>query len=98
MLPKILKESEVQAFKFWFNGALQEGLHYENELFYKALAVEAAKRTRLYHLGCKLAEKGGSILITVTDQSSSLWISLRNQELLAQVKENPVAGLPHVHL
>lgn len=98
MLPKVLKETEIQAFKFWFDGALQEGLHYDNELFYRALAVEDAQRTRLYHLGCKLTERGGSTLITVAEQQCSLWIGLRSKEILDQMAENPVKGLPYFHL
>lgn len=98
MLPKVVRETDLHVFKFWFNGALQDGLHYDNELFYRALAVELDKRTRLYHLGCKLATQGGDALITISDQSSSLWLSLRSQELLAQIQENPVEGLPHPSL
>jgi len=94
MLPKVLRETDVQVFKFWFNGALQEGLHYDNELFYRALVVESVKRTRLYHLGCKLSEKGGQTVITVADDKSSLWLSLRSRLALSQHGFLPIQGLP----
>ncbi len=95
MLPKVLRETDIRVFRFWFNGALQDGVHHSNELFYRALAVQAENRTRLYHLGCKLSQKGGSTLITISDQGNSLWISLRSQAVLDQIEANPVSGLPH---
>ncbi len=98
MLPKVVRETDVHVFKFWFNGALQDGLHHDNELFYRALVVDTEKRPRLYHMGCKLSEQGGTTLITITDQSCSLWLSLRGQDLLTQVQQNPVAGLPQPNL
>ena len=98
MLPKVLLETDINIFKFWFNGALQDGLHYHNELFYRALVVEPEQRPRLYHLGCKLSDKGGETLITLADQGSSLWVSLRSQAVLAQIQENPVSGLPNLRL
>jgi hypothetical protein len=98
MLPKIVRETDLRIFKFWFQGALQDGLHYQNELFYRALAVQLCHRPRLYHLGCKLSEKGGITLISMAEDSSSLWLSLRSQEVLNQITTNPVRGLPHLHL
>ncbi|MEB3289331.1 MAG: hypothetical protein VKI82_05415 [Leptolyngbya sp.] len=94
MLPKILEEHRIQVFKFWFGGALQDGSHYQNELYYRALTVESDKRTRLYHLACKLSQQGGGVLVSLSDDQCSLWISLRNQSLLRQVIEERVAGLP----
>ncbi|NJL48215.1 MAG: hypothetical protein HC929_12955 [Leptolyngbyaceae cyanobacterium SM2_5_2] len=49
MLPKVLPENRIQVFKFWFGGALQDGAHHNDELYYRALTVESHKRTRLYH-------------------------------------------------
>jgi hypothetical protein len=98
MLPKVLRESDVQMFKFWFNGALQDGLHYDNELFYRALMVQPEKRPRLYHLGCKLSETAGKTLITVSDENSSLWLSLRGHAGLSQGANFSMGGLSHPQL
>ena len=95
MLPKILEERRIQVFKFWFGGALQDGFHYQNELYYRALTVESEKRTRLYHLACKLSQQGGVVLVSIRDDQCSLWISLRNQSMVHQAMENRIAGLPH---
>jgi hypothetical protein len=98
MLPKVLPESRIQIFKFWFNGALQDGTHYGNELYYRALTVEATKRTRLYHLACKFSEQQAGALVSVTDDQCSLWISLRSQRMAAQLLQQRVAGLPRPRL
>lgn len=94
MLPKILEERRIQVFKFWFGGTLQDGTHYHNELYYRALTVESSYRTRLYHLACKLSGKGGVIVVSLDDQQCSLWISLRDQALAHEAMNGQVAGLP----
>jgi hypothetical protein len=98
MLPKVLKDKQVQGFKFWFSGALHDGLHYRHELFYRILTVQSGQRPRLFHLGCRLCQNGGQALITVSAHQSSLWISLRSQVVLSQIKANPVQGLPNLQL
>jgi hypothetical protein len=99
MLPKVLRETDINVFKFWFNGALQDGLHYDNELFYRALVVNSAKRTRLYHLGCKLSENGGQTVITVAEEESSLWLSLRSRRAMAkQGDAASIQGLPNLQI
>ena len=98
MLPKVLPESRVQVFKFWFNGVLQDGTHYSNELYYRALTVESTRRTRLYHLACKFSEQQAGALVSIADDQCSLWISLRSQMMAAQLLQQRVAGLPRPHL
>ncbi|HSM83171.1 MAG TPA: hypothetical protein VLS96_15885 [Nodosilinea sp.] len=98
MLPKVLPESRIQVFKFWFNGALQDGTHYYNELYYRALTVESENRTRLYHLACKFTEQQAGSLVSIDANQCSLWISLRSQAKAAQLLEQQIAGLPRPHL
>lgn len=98
MLPKVLPESRIQVFKFWFNGALQDGAHFANELYYRALTVETDKRTRLYHLACKFSEQQAGALVSIADNQCSLWISLRSQAMAAQLLQQRVTGLPRPHL
>ncbi len=98
MLPKVLQENRIQVFKFWFSGALQDGTHYYNELYYRALTVENDKRTRLYHLACKFSERGAIVLVSLNNGQCSLWISLRHQAIADQLLENSVAGLLHPRL
>lgn len=83
MLPQIMPERRLRTFKFWFNRGLQDGLYYQNELYYRSKSVEAGQRSRLYQLACKLGEHNANILLTTTEAQYSLWINLRNQKLAA---------------
>ncbi|MGF1568257.1 MAG: hypothetical protein ACFCVD_09345 [Nodosilinea sp.] len=94
MLPNVLPESRIQVFKFWFSGALQDGIHHRHELYYRALTVPTSKRTRLYHLACKFSEQGATTVVSVTKLQCSLWISLRHQAMVAPLLEHRGAGLP----
>lgn len=83
MLPQVLREDHIRIFKFWFNGGLQDGLHFRNELFYRCKTVDIFQRARLYQLATRLTEHHAYVLVTVTPDHCSLWISLRNQKLAA---------------
>ncbi|MBE7380837.1 MAG: hypothetical protein F6J95_005455 [Leptolyngbya sp. SIO1E4] len=83
MLPSVISESAVQPFKFWFNGTLQDGLHFHNELYYRLKEQPITARSKLYHLACKLSRRGADILLTVDKQQCSLWANLRNQRVAA---------------
>lgn len=81
MLPQILSERQLRTFKFWFNSGVQDGLHHQNELYYRAKTVDSSQRMRLYQLACRLSDRNANLLISAAEDSCSLWISLRNQEL-----------------
>lgn len=83
MLPKVVTESQVQPFKFWFNDSLQDGVHYQDELYYRLRQTSITDRSRLYQLACKLVQHGADVLLTATDEQCSLWANLRNQKVLA---------------
>lgn len=94
MLPTVLEENRIQIFKFWFGGALQDGTHHQNELYYRALTVEHEKRPRLYHLACKIADRGGATIVSLSPDQCSLWLSLRHQGAAYEALGNLVSGLP----
>ncbi|HEY9764698.1 MAG TPA: hypothetical protein V6D07_19375 [Trichocoleus sp.] len=90
MLPQILPESCLSTFKFWFDGKVQDGLHYQHELYYRARTVTTDQRARLYQLACKLTERRACVVVTAWDDKYSLWISLRNQKLAAMTLRSAV--------
>ncbi|MBD0335114.1 MAG: hypothetical protein ICV62_06475 [Cyanobacteria bacterium Co-bin13] len=96
MLPQVLLESQLHLFKFWFNGSVQDGLHHQNELYYRAQTVRSDQRTRLYQTACRLAERQADIVVSTAGNCCSLWISLRNQRLavvnLQQAVSQPLTG------
>lgn len=97
MLPHILSENRLRTFKFWFNGGVRDGLHYQNELYYRAKQVDTAQRSHLYRLACRLADQQANIVLSATDQQYSLWVNLRNQKLavmsLRQATQRPTDSL-----
>lgn len=94
MLPTILDEDRIQVFKFWFGGVLQDGTHHHNELYYRALTVEPENRPRLYHLACKISDRGGVAIVSLGGDQCSLWLSLRHQGGAYESLGKLVSGLP----
>ncbi|NJL44629.1 MAG: hypothetical protein HC922_00480 [Leptolyngbyaceae cyanobacterium SM2_3_12] len=88
-----MSENQIRVFRFWFNDALHDGTHFQNELYYRAMAVETDRRTRVYHLACKLSDHQASTLVSLTEAQCSLWISLRSQTTAADRFSDLIAGL-----
>ena len=83
MLPRVISETSVRPFKFWFNNQLQDGVHFQNELYYRLRHQPIEARSKLYQLACRLSQQGADVIFIVGDQHCSLWASLRNQEVAA---------------
>lgn len=83
MLPRVIQESQVRPFKFWFNESLQDGIHYQKELYYRLHTCDSGSRGKLYQVACRLARNGADVLITVAATDCSLWANLRNQQVAA---------------
>jgi hypothetical protein len=77
VLPKSLRDKQVQFFKFWANHQLQDGLHYQNELFQRVQTLDRGQRFQIYKFGGDLARQGADILITCHPDGCSLWVNLR---------------------
>ncbi len=82
MLPPVLEEGEYSPFKFWFDNSIQDGMYYRNELFYRLHTISSESRARLYHYACKLS-KHDCVVVTTTDDTCSLWVSLRSPNIAA---------------
>ncbi|MFZ9740067.1 MAG: hypothetical protein ACO3EZ_18935 [Prochlorotrichaceae cyanobacterium] len=78
MLPIIIDESNVSPFKFWFENALQDGIHHQDELYCRLSSFSAKERSKAYHLGCKIAQSGTVVVLTLSSDRCGLWISLRD--------------------
>ncbi len=77
MLPLLINEQQIFTFQFWFNGSLRYGMYYRNDLYCKLETFEIAQRPQVYQLGCRLANKNAAIVMTITENTCSLWGSLR---------------------
>jgi len=94
LLPKVVQEKQVQPFKFWFNDSLQDGVHFQNELYYRLRQMPGTERGPLYQVACKLAQNGADVFLTVSDESCSLWANLRNQKVVAGHVSDKLSSLP----
>ena len=94
VLPKSFVEKQIRFFRFWFNHQLQDGLHYQNELFHCLQTADGAERFQLYRLGSQLAQQGADIIVTHQQDRYSLWVSLRSQPKLLKSLQSCLAPVP----
>ncbi|MGD1907642.1 MAG: hypothetical protein ACFB0C_16870 [Leptolyngbyaceae cyanobacterium] len=83
MLPQLIREDQVQPFKFWFNNGLQDGIRHRTDLYYRLQMHQLADKARLYQLACRLSRRGADVLITLDVSHCSLWANLKNQKVAA---------------
>lgn len=81
MLPLVIDEQQIFIFKFWFNDKVHHGMHYQNELFCRIATSTLQMRPHIYQLSCKLTQNSIPLAISCTDQTCSLWGSLRNETI-----------------
>ena len=82
MLPPVIEEGEYSPFKFWFEHTIQDGMYYQNELFYRLHTISSESRAQLYHYACQLAQHD-YVVVTLTDDECSIWVSLRSPNITA---------------
>lgn len=90
VLPLLVDEKKIFAFKFWFNGTIQDGMSYQQELFCRLQTWEIRYRAKVYRLGCKICKDDTPVAIALSDTTCSLWVSLRSP----LVKATLVDGVP----
>jgi len=85
VIPPVIHEQDCHPFKFWFNGEIQEGMVYRNELFYRLQTATEAHRAKLYQRACQLAQQEvahePTVVVTASEQAYSIWLSLRSANL-----------------
>ncbi len=88
MLPLVVDEKQVFIFKFWFDGEIQNGMHFQNDLFCQIGTFDVRERSRIYQFACKLAQTGTLLAITCSETGCRLWGNLRD-ETVKQLLVNP---------
>jgi len=76
MLPILIPENLAKQFKYWQDG-IQTGLFYHDELYKQIKKYSLESRLEAYDDGCKLAETGSLVCITVNTHEYILWQSMR---------------------
>lgn len=97
MLPEIVDEAKINAFRFWFGDRIQEGMNYRGELFYRLHTADASERAKVFQTACRLGQRGASLVLTLSDEQCSLWGSLRSQSVAALAIDHlSAASEPHL--
>ncbi|MBW4521759.1 MAG: hypothetical protein KME16_18925 [Scytolyngbya sp. HA4215-MV1] len=78
VLPLVIDENQIFTFKFWFNDAVQIGMHYRGELYCRLHVYAIHDRSKVYHLACKLDQYDAIIVLSADAETCSLWGSLRS--------------------
>lgn len=81
MIPAVLDESKIFPFKFWFEGEVQDGMAYQNELFCRLLTADVSERVRLYQYACHISDND-RLALSTSESKCSLWVSLRSIEMV----------------
>lgn len=81
MLPAIISEQFVRRFNFWASGEIQEGMYYGNELYRLVSTFHFRKHEQAYALGTDIAQHGKQTIITCSENSYAVWVSLRSCQL-----------------
>ncbi len=77
MLPSVVDEKLVHRFNHW-NGRLQQGMYYRQELFTLLKTYPIADRLAAYAASCALTADGTMVCITASKAGYSVWVSLRS--------------------
>ncbi|MEM9451224.1 MAG: hypothetical protein AAGA75_22175 [Cyanobacteria bacterium P01_E01_bin.6] len=98
VLPAVLEEENYSLFKFWFEDRIHDGLYYRHELFYRLQTLSVEFRAQLYHSACQLAQQE-PVVVTVTSDTCSLWVSLQNPNDMMIKRRNQMAQqLAHLQI
>lgn len=95
MLPLVVDEKKIFIFKFWFNGSIQDGMSYQNELFCRLQTFDIQHRAQVYHFACKLTQQNTALVITSSAKACSLWASLRDPLTTFALTEPETFTLTH---
>ena len=79
MFPSVLPEPFIHRFKFWSEGAVQEGMYTKNELYRLIATFPVESREKAYRLAVDLSQHGQSIIISCSEQHYTVWSSLRTE-------------------
>lgn len=77
MLPLIVVEELISAFKFWNNG-IHEGMHYRNDFYLSLRQFALAERSEAYHRATQESSKGLKVCVTVSKTHYTVWVELRS--------------------
>ncbi|MBD1863870.1 MULTISPECIES: hypothetical protein [Trichocoleus] len=79
MLLPVIPELTIHRFKFLgAQGDLQDGMRHRSELYRHVASFEIEQHRQAYALGIDLAQHGGKTVLTRSQGSCAVWVSLRS--------------------
>lgn len=82
MLPLIVLEDLISAFKFW-NEGIHEGMFYRNDFYVSLEQFALADRVEAYHQATQKSTNGFKVCITVSKTHYRVWVEMRSHLLKA---------------
>lgn len=77
MLPLIVVEDLISAFKFW-NEGIHEGMLYRNDFYVSRFQFALAERAQAYHRATQESNKGFKVCVTVSKTHYTVWVEMRS--------------------
>jgi hypothetical protein len=77
-LPLIVQEASLLIFRFYHDGSIQNGIHYEHELYGEIRRFDSIHRLQVYQFAWAMLEYQVPLLITVAPSHYAIWVSLRS--------------------
>ncbi|MGB3139096.1 MAG: hypothetical protein WBG38_10840 [Nodosilinea sp.] len=77
MLPLLVVEDLVSAFKFW-NKGIHEGIFYRNDFYVSRYRAALSDRLKAYHCATQESVKGFKVCVTVSKTHYTVWVDMRS--------------------
>lgn len=77
-LPPIIEINSIEQFCFFFNGRIQTGIHYKNEIFGAVQTFTFTHRLQAYQAAWALLEAKVPTVLTIAPSEFVIWINLKS--------------------
>ncbi|MGP1383870.1 MAG: hypothetical protein ACTS2F_09945 [Thainema sp.] len=79
----LLKEERADTFRYWQDGRLHTGLTFSGDLFYAVVEFDLHSYLEGIRVADDLRNSGILSVITASDQTLTVWVSMRSQAVLS---------------
>lgn len=86
-LPPIVAIGAIQPFCFFYNGQVQKGIRYRNELFGAVKTFALTHRLQAYQVAWALSEAKVSVVLTLAASELVIWVNLQSPAYLILLQD-----------
>lgn len=87
-LPRLLQESAISVFRFFYNNQVREGLHYDSTLYAAVCQFDVAYRLQAYQIAWALSEAKVPLVVTLSPARFVIWINLQSPSYPVLIQQN----------